>query len=326
MFEQSWFWWVAFNSFVIVMLILDLGVFHRNEHDVKIREAMGWTVFWIALALVFNLGLFMGWFGIYQVGECRKAALQFLTGYLIEKSLSMDNVFVFALVFGAFKIPSRYQHKILFWGIIGALIMRGAMIFAGVKLIEMFDEVMIIFGLLLLFSGIKLVFHKDDGLDVENNKILKFIRKILPVSEKLHGSRFFIRENSKLMATPLFVVLIFIEWADLIFAVDSIPAIFAITRDPFIIYTSNVFAILGLRSLYFALAGILKLFHLLHYGLSVILVFVGIKMILVYFGYKIPTVFSLFFVVGVLATSIILSLKVKTIQANVPRNMREKDK
>ncbi|MDK3156740.1 TerC family protein [Kamptonema cortianum] len=313
MIEENWFWWVTFNVFVLIMLTLDLGVFHRNEHEVKIREAMGWTIFWIALALVFNLGLFMGWIGTYEGSECRKAGLQFFTGYLIEKSLSMDNVFVFALIFGAFKIPAQYQHKILFWGIIGALIMRGMMIFAGVKLIAMFDEVMILFGGILLFSGFKLIFHKDDGLDIENNKILKLIRKALPVSQKLHGSRFFIRENGRRMATPLLVVLIFIEWTDLVFAVDSIPAIFAITRDPFIVYTSNVFAILGLRSLYFALAGILKLFHLLHYGLSVILIFVGVKMILIYFHYKIPTVFSLVFVVGVLATSIILSLKLKSI-------------
>ncbi|MDZ4743247.1 MAG: TerC family protein [Verrucomicrobiota bacterium] len=323
MLHETWFWWVSFNVFVLLMLALDLGVFHRTEHEVKIKEALGWTVFWIALALVFNLGLLLGWFGVYEGSQCRKAALEFLTGYLIEKSLSMDNVFVFALLFGYFKIPPRYQHKILFWGIIGALIMRGGMIFTGVKLIEMFDWIIIVFGLILIYSGVKLIFHKDDGLDIEQNKALALIRKVLPVSDKLHGSRFLIKEKGRLVATPLLVILIFIEWTDLVFAVDSIPAIFAISRDPFIIYTSNIFAILGLRSLYFALAGVLKLFHLLHYGLSVILLFIGTKMILVYFGFKIPTIFSLVFVIGVLATSIILSIKIKPPESKLPPNIQD---
>lgn len=301
-------WWVGFNLFVLALLALDLGVFHRKAHEVNIKEALGWSAVWISLALLFNAGIYFGWVGPYTTPEAQhKAGIEFLTGYLIEKSLSVDNLFVFALLFRFFHVPSIFQHRILFWGIIGALIMRAILIFAGIALLKQFHWVIYVFGGILVVSGIKMWNHTGPAVDPEHNTVLKFFRRILPVTSKLDGQHFFVREGGKLMVTPLLVVLLFVEWSDLVFAVDSIPAILAVTHDPFIVYTSNVMAILGLRSLYFALASIMEKFHLLHYGLSVLLVFIGVKMLIIDF-YKIPTPVSLGVVVGVLTASVIASL------------------
>lgn len=300
-------WWVLFNVFVLAMLALDLGVFHRKAHVVGVREALTWSAVWISLALLFNLGLWMGWVGPYTEAMRDRAALEFLTGYLIEKSLSVDNVFVFALLFGYFHISPKYQHRVLFYGILGALVMRAILIFAGVALLERFHWLVYVFGALLIVSGIKMWLAHGQQLDPEKNPVLKLIRRVLPVTPEHHGERFFVREAGRWAVTPLFVVLLFVEWSDLIFAVDSIPAILAVTQDPFIVYTSNVMAILGLRSLYFALAGIMERFHLLHFGLSAILVFVGAKMLLVDV-YKVPILVSLGIVAGLLLVSVVASL------------------
>ena len=291
--------WTGFIVFVFIMLALDLGVFHRKSHEVKIREALIWSAVWISLALIFNYGIFifMG----------REKAIEFLTGYVIEKSLSIDNLFVFIMVFTYFNVDTKYQHKILFWGILGALIMRAIFIFAGVALISMFHWIIYVFGGFLIFTGIKMLFHKDEKLDPNKNPLVIIFKKFFPVTEEMHGSRFFVKINARTVATPLFIVLLVIEFTDLIFAVDSIPAILAISNDTFIIFTSNVFAILGLRALYFALAGITKYFYYLKYGLSAILVFVGIKMIMAEF-YKIPIVYSLLSILGILLISILFSI------------------
>jgi tellurite resistance protein TerC len=297
--ENQTLWWIVFNLFVLAMLVLDLKVFHRDAHEVKIKEALLWSAFWIALALLFNVGIY-----IFRGAE---DALEYLTGYLIEKSLSVDNIFVFLLIFSYFRVPALYQHKVLFWGILGALIMRAILIFAGVALIERFHWIIYVFGVFLIFTGIKLAFEKDKEIDPEKNPALLFVRHFMPVTERFEGDKFFIRRAGRLFATPLFLVLVVVETTDVIFALDSIPAILAITTDPFIVYTSNVFAILGLRALYFALAGLLQLFHYLHYGLSAILVFVGIKML----GsdiFHIPVGVALAVVGGILALSVIASI------------------
>jgi len=284
------------------MLALDLGVFHRKSHEVNVKEALLWTFIWIFLALIFNVIIFF-WKGQQQ-------ALEYFTGYLVEKALSVDNIFVFIMIFTYFQIPSKYQHKILFWGILGALIMRVIFIFAGVALLEKFHFTIYIFGALLIFTGIKMFNHSNSKIDPDKNPVLRFFKKFMPVTQTLHGDKFFTRIDGRRFATPLFLVLILIETTDLIFAVDSIPAILAITQDQFIVYTSNVFAILELRSLYFALAGVVHRFWLLSYGLAIVLVFVGIKMILIDF-YKIPIEWSLLFIASVIAGSIFLSLKLK---------------
>ncbi len=296
--NMIWFW-VGFNLFVLAMLALDLGVFHRKPHEVRFKEAMAWTGVWVVLALTFNVAVYH-WWGA-QTG------LEFLTGYLIEKSLSIDNVFVFLLIFSYFKVPSKYQHEVLFWGILGALIFRAIFIAVGITLLEHFHWLVYVFGAFLVFTGVKLALEKDKEIHPERNPILRLFRRIMPVTEQYEEGKFFVRKNGRTWATPLFVVLLVIETTDVIFAVDSIPAILAITKDPFIVYTSNVFAILGLRALYFALAGIMRLFHHLHYGLAAILGFVGIKMILSDI-YKIPIMVSLSFILSALALSIIASL------------------
>ncbi|MBP6872068.1 MAG: TerC family protein [Bacteroidales bacterium] len=293
-----WFW-IGFNAFVLLMLALDLGVFHRKAHEVGFKEAMTWSGIWISLALMFNLGLY------YYFGKVK--AVEFLTGYIIEKSLSVDNIFVFVLIFSSFAVPAKYQHRVLFWGIIGALIMRAVFIFAGVALINKFHWIIYVFGVFLLYTGIKIAINKGTKINVENNRLLNLFRRYFPVTKEYHGSKFIIRLEGKIWATPLMMVLILVETTDLIFAVDSIPAILAITNDPFIVYTSNVFAILGLRSLYFALAGILKYFHYLHYGLAAILVFVGIKMLITDF-YKFDPFISLGIIGFILLTSIVMSI------------------
>jgi tellurite resistance protein TerC len=291
------------------MLALDLGVFHRKAHVVSIKEAAIWSVVWIALAMLFNLGIYLLWGGLVPASSYTnsEAALTFFTGYLIEKSLSVDNIFVFVLLFTFFAVPAAYQHRVLFWGIIGALLMRGALIAVGAALLKEFHWIIYIFGAFLIFTGIRMALHRNEEMHPERNPLVKLLRKIMPVTENYEDDRFFIRRAGKLMATPLFLVLLLVESTDLIFAVDSIPAIFAVTQEPFIVYTSNVFAILGLRSLYFLLAGVVDKFHYLKLGLSVVLVFVGIKMTLVDL-YKIPVALSLGVIAIILTTSIIASL------------------
>jgi len=264
--------WIVFNLFVILMLAIDLGVFNRHAHKISIRESLIWTFVWIALALVFGVG-------VWQYAGSQKA-LEYLSGYLIEKSLSMDNLFVFLVIFTYFKVSDRYRHKVLFWGIIGALVFRALFIFAGVTLLNRFEWVVYVLGVFLIYTGIRLATETDKEVDIERNPVLGLVRKVLPVTTSYREDNFFVREKGKLFATPLFIVLVVIETTDVMFAVDSIPAILAISRDPFIVYSSNVFAILGLRALFFALAGIMELFEYLHYGLAAILVFVGIKMLL----------------------------------------------
>ena len=307
--EDKSLYWILFNVFVLLMLALDLGVFNRKAHEVKMKEALIWSGVWISLALIFNAGLY--YFYTPPEGYTRAdSALQFLTGYVIEKSLSVDNIFVFVLIFTYFKVPAIYQHKVLFWGILGALIMRVIFIFAGVALINKFAWIIYIFGAFLIFTGIKLVAQKDKEIHPEKNPLLKLFKRFFRVTDTYEGGKFFTVCNHRKAATPLFVVLIMIETTDLIFAVDSIPAILAVTQDPFIVYSSNVFAILGLRSLYFALAGLVKLFKYLHYGLAAILILVGSKMILNhYYSAKIiSTELSLILIVLILAGSVIASL------------------
>lgn len=291
--------WAGFNLFIVAMLIVDLVLFHRKAHTVRVKEALCLTGFWILLALLF------GW-GVY-VRRGPDAGLNFLTGYLLEYSLSVDNIFVFLLIFSFFRVPSHYQHKVLFWGILGACIMRAFFILTGVALIHRFHWIIYIFGAFLIFTGIKLALEKDKEIEPEKNPLLKLFRRLMPITEGYVEDKFFVRRDARLFATPLFVVLLVIETTDVVFAVDSIPAILAITTDPFIVYTSNMFAILGLRSLFFALAAIMNLFHHLHYGLAAILIFVGIKMLVSEF-YKVPVGMALCVIGSILVLSIVASL------------------
>jgi len=300
--ETPLIFWILFNVFVLMMLALDLGVFHRNSHVVSTKEALTWTIVWVTLALIFN-GILYYWKGQQQ-------ALEFFTGYLVEKALSVDNIFVFIMIFSYFQVPAKYQHKVLFWGILGALVMRVIFIFAGVALIEKFHFTIYIFGAILIYTGYKMFNHNQAKIDPEKNPVIRFFRKIIPVTPQMHDDKFFVRINGQRFATPLFLVLILIETTDLIFAVDSIPAILAITQDQFIVYTSNVFAILGLRSLYFALAGIVHRFWLLTYGLAIVLLFVGTKMLLIDV-YKIPIAWSLIFIAITITASVVLSFKIR---------------
>jgi len=297
------YFWIGFHVFVFIMLALDLGVFHKHTHKVPVKEAVIWSMVWITLALLFNL------FVYFEFGKTK--ALEFLTGYVIEYSLSVDNIFVFILIFSYFAVKGQYQHKILFWGILGALVLRGIFIFAGVALINRFHWIVIIFGGFLVFTGIRMLFQKETEVDPERNPIVRFFKKFLPVSHTLHGDKLFIMQNNRLYATPLFLVLLIIESSDLIFAVDSIPAILAISQDRFIVYTSNIFAILGLRSLYFAVAGIMGYFLYLKVGLAFVLTFVGLKMLLAYFNFEIPIVLSLLIIISILLISILASVFLK---------------
>ena len=309
---MDWYWWAFFLFIVVVLLGMDLGLFQRKAHEVKFREAIESTTLRVALALLFCLGIYLGWIGGYETKALgAQAGLEFLTGYLVEIALSIDNVFVFALVFQYFRVPPAYQHRILFWGILGALVMRGILIFAGIALMERFHWIIYVFGLILIYGGIKMIRNETQQTDPTKNFVLKLFRRFVPVTTKLHGQRFFVVEGGRLMATPLCVVIVAIETTDLIFAVDSIPAVLAVTQDPFIVFTSNVFAILGLRAMYFALAGILKLFRFLHYGLSAILVFIGVKMLLSQTPFAIETVQSLFVVMSLLAVSVAASLLIR---------------
>lgn len=290
--------WILFNVFVVAMLVLDLGVFHRKSHTVKYREALIWSVVWIALAVLFAVVIYF-WHG-------RTPSLEFVTGYVIELSLSVDNLFVFLLIFRYFQVPPGHQHKVLFWGILGALIMRAIFIAAGVGLIQRFHWIVYVFGAFLVYSGFKLLRQGETEIHPEKNPVLRLFRRLVPVTKDYEGDKFFVRRGG-LLATPLLVVLVVVETTDLLFAVDSIPAILAITRDAFIVYTSNVFAILGLRSMYFALAGMMEMFRFLHYGLSIVLMFVGGKMLLSHY-YEVPTVVALGAVAGILLLSVGASL------------------
>ena len=297
--DNLWLW-IGFNLFVLLMLALDLGVFHRKAHAVTFKESIAWTVVWITLAMLFNLG-------VWHYGGSEKG-IQFLTGYVIEKSLSVDNVFVFALLFSYFSVPAKYQHKVLFWGVLGALVMRAIMIAVGAALITKFVWVIYIFGAFLIITGLKMIFKKEEEIHPEANPVVRWFKKLMPVTSDYREDKFFVRENGIRYATPLFVVLLLVEISDVIFAVDSIPAIFAVTKDPFIVYTSNDFAILGLRSLYFALAGVMDKFHYLKLGLGVVLTFVGVKMLLGHTEWKIDTHLSLGVIVLTLASSVVASL------------------
>jgi tellurite resistance protein TerC len=290
--------WILFNLFVLVMLVLDLGVFHRRNHVVKFREALLWSAMWIALAAIFAVIVYF-WHG-------RGPSLEFVTGYVIELSLSVDNLFVFLLIFRYFQVPTVHQHKVLFWGILGALIMRAIFILAGVGLIRQFHWIVYVFGALLVYSGIKLFRQGNAEIHPEKNPLLRLFRRWIPVTKDYEGAKFFVRRPG-LYATPLFIVLLVVETTDVLFAVDSIPAILAITLDAFIVYTSNVFAILGLRSMYFALAGMMELFHYLHYGLSLVLIFVGGKMLVSHY-YQIPTEIALGTLAGILIISVVASM------------------
>lgn len=301
--------WIGFNVFVLVMLALDLGVFHRQAHEVKVKEALWWSAVWIGLAMLFNAGIYF-WRG-------SEVALEFFTGYLIEKSLSVDNIFVFILIFSYFSVPALYQHKILFWGILGALLMRAILIAVGATLIVKFHWIIYVFGGFLIITGVKMALQKSTGIHPEKNPLVRLFKCFMPVTNEYHGEKFFIKENGRRFATPLFIVLLMVEFTDLVFAVDSIPAIFAITKDPFIVYTSNVFAILGLRSLYFALAGVMGYFHYLKIGLALVLVFVGAKMMVVDI-YKIPIGLSLSIVGGILLLSVLASLIWPRRSENIP--------
>jgi tellurite resistance protein TerC len=294
--------WIAFAIIVPVALGLDLGVFQRRAHKVKVKEALLWSAVWISLALLFGLT-------IYLVLGSEKA-LNFITGYLVEESLSVDNLFVFLLIFTYFSVPDQYQHRVLFWGIIGAIIMRGIFIATGITLLENLHWVIYIFGAFLVYTGIRLAIQKEQEVKPESNPVLRLFRRFVPITRRYHGSKFFGKARARRLATPLLMVLIVIETTDIIFAVDSVPAVLAITRDPFIVYTSNIFAILGLRALYFALAGVIRKLRYLSYGLAVILAFLGIKMIISseLFKIDIPVLTSLGVVVGILAVTSIASL------------------
>lgn len=301
--------WIGFHAIVFLVLALDLGVFHRRSHKVSIREAGLWTLVWITLSLVFN--------GIIWLWRGPEDGLNFLTGYLVEYSLSVDNIFVFVLLFSYFRVPAQYQHRVLFWGILGALIMRGTMILVGSALVEQFEWILYLFGAFLLVTGVRLIFQDDEPeVDPQRNLLVRLARRLLPITPDMHGDRFFVREANRFSATPLFLVLLIVESTDLLFAVDSIPAIFGITHDPFIVYTSNICAILGLRSLYFLLAGVMESFYYLRFGLAIILSFIGVKMLtplvtgwfLGGHGVHISTTISLGVIVVTLLASVVASL------------------
>ncbi|MBI5653426.1 MAG: TerC family protein [Chloroflexi bacterium] len=295
--ESIWLW-IGFNVFVLAMLALDLGVFHRKAHAVSVKEAALWSGVWIALALTFNVGVYF-WRG-------SEIAFEFLAGYLIEKSLSVDNIFVFVLIFAAFSVPATSQHRVLFWGVLGALVMRGALILVGAILLKQFHWIIYLFGAFLIFTGVKMALQRNEESHPEKNPLINLVRRFIPLTHHYDGDKFFVRHAGKLLATPLLLVLFVVESTDLVFAVDSIPAIFAITQDPFIVYTSNVFAILGLRSLYFVFASVVNKFYYLKLGLSAILAFVGVKMVLVDV-YKIPITLSLIVIALILVIAMIAS-------------------
>jgi tellurite resistance protein TerC len=291
--------WLGFIAFVLVMLAIDLGIFHRKAHEVSLREAAAWSCVWVAMAAIFGLGVYT-WFGSDK-------ALEFTTGYLIEKALAVDNIFVFVIIFATFAVPAIYQHRVLFWGIIGALVMRAVFILAGGAFLQRFHWAIYVFGAILLATGVKLLVQRNVEPDPARNPLVRLFRRVFPVTPEYHGERFTIVKHGKRYATPLLLALVAVEVTDLIFAVDSIPAIFAVTSDPFIVFTSNIFAILGLRSMYFLLAGVIDRFQYLKVGLAFVLVFVGLKMALIDV-YKVPILASLMIIALILGTSVIASL------------------
>ncbi len=320
--QQYWWFYAAFTAFVLLLLALDLGVFHREAREVRFREAATWCAVWVALALAFAYGLYQftlwrfprdlrlaGLPGFDPAAAGRDTALEFLTGYIVEYSLSVDNIFIFVLVLGYFAIPSRHQHRVLFYGILGALVFRALFIAVGSVLMSV-HWIVWLFGGFLIFAGVKMMLAPDKGLEPEKNPVIRLFRRLVPVTPDLHDRRFLVRLNGVLHATPLFIALLFVEVTDIIFAVDSVPAIYALTDEPLIVFTSNVFAILGLRAMYFMLAGAVGKFHMLKYGLSVVLIFVGLKMVWLnpWYGGKFPIIYSLGFISVVIAASVILSL------------------
>jgi tellurite resistance protein TerC len=321
-FVDYWWFYLAFTGFICILLALDLGVFHKKAHEVSFREAATWSVIWIALALTFNFLLYqyalwkfpqdprlLSISGFNPVDAAWQVSLEFLTGYLVEKSLSVDNIFVFVVIFGYFAIPPIYQHRVLFYGIIGALIFRAIFIALGSVLMQ-YSWIVVLFGIFLILTGIKMMVTSDRKIDPSKNPMVRLFRKFVPITSQLHGQQFFVTHKGILHATPLFVALIFVEMTDVIFAVDSVPAIFALTREPLIVFTSNIFAILGLRSMFFMLAGAVDKFYLLKYGLALVLVFVGLKMVWLndLFGGKFPIGLSLGIITIVITSSIVLSL------------------
>ena len=321
-FADYWWFYLSFTGFVLLLLAIDLGVFHREAHRVSFREAAIWSAVWVGLALLFNVLLYqyalwkfpqdarlMALPGFDPSGAAWRVSLEFLTGYIVEKSLSVDNIFVFVLVFGYFAIPAKYQHRVLFYGIIGALIFR-AIFIALASVLMQYQWIVIIFGIFLIFTGIKMMLASEKGVEPGKNLLIRLFRRFVPVTSELHGQRFFIRSNNRFYATPLFVALLFLEATDVIFAIDSVPAIFALTSEPLIVFTSNIFAILGLRALYFMLAGAIDRFYMLKYGLAVVLIFVGLKMVWLndLFGGKFPISLSLGIITSVIALSVIISL------------------
>lgn len=318
-FADYWWFYLAFTGFVVALLALDLGVFHRQAHEVELKEAAGWSVIWLGLALLFNYFFFLyARWKLPQVPElagldhnmlASQVGLEFLTGFIVEKSLAIDNIFVFVVVFNFFGIPAKYQHRVLFYGILGALIFRAIFIALGSVLMQ-YKWVVLIFGAFLILTGIKIFLAPKKGLDPSMNPLVRLAQRILPVTPSLYGENFFIRKDGKLFATPLFLALLVVEFSDIIFAIDSVPAIFALTNEPLIVYTSNVFAILGLRALYFLLAGVYHRFHLLKYGLGLVLIFVGLKMVWLndLFGGKFPVNISLVVISSILAGSILFSV------------------
>ena len=320
--SQYWWFYAAFTGGVLLLLAVDLGVFHRSAHEVRFREAATWSVVWVALALLFNYALYQYALrkfpqdarltsvpGFDPVAAAWQVGLEFLTGYVVEKSLSVDNIFVFVMIFSYFAIPAKYQHRVLFYGILGALVSRALFIALGSVLMQL-HWVVLLFGAFLIFTGLKMMLAPEKGLDPDRNPLIRLFRKVVPVTSELHGPRFFMRLGGALHATPLFVALLFVEITDIIFAVDSVPAIFALTREPMIVFTSNVFAILGLRALYFLLAGAYSRFYMLKYGLALVLVFVGLKMVWLndWYGGKFPISISLAVIGALIAVSVVLSL------------------
>lgn len=299
MIEQTW-GWVLFVAIFLSLLYIDLRVGHRQAHEISLKESLLWSAFWITCGLLFGVAIF------YFSGTAK--GLEFLTGFLLEKSLSLDNLFVFLLVFNYFQVPHKYEYHALFWGIMGAIVIRGVFIFAGVALIDSFSWIIYLFGLFLIYTAFKMVRDKDKGVEPDKNPLLKGLRRWIPIKNEYHSTKFFVKEKGRRFATPMFVIVCVLMVMDVMFAVDSIPAIIAITRDPFIIYTSNIFALMGLRSLYFALAGLMRIFYYLHYGLAALLFYIGIKMLISGF-YHIPVGISLAAIITVLLISFLASLR-----------------
>ncbi|HET7697091.1 MAG TPA: TerC family protein [Vicinamibacterales bacterium] len=311
-FAEYWWMYGLFTAFILVLLAVDLGVFHRHAHAVTFRESLAWSAVWVTLALAFNYGLFAYAAGRFGPEAGERLGLEFLTGFLVEKSLAVDNIFVFVLVFAYFRIPLQYQHRVLFYGILGALVLRGVFIALGSVLMQ-YHAVVLIFGVFLVLTGLKMLRAPEQQVDPDRNAVIRLFRRWIPVTRELHGARFLVRHDGRLQATPLLVALVFLEMSDVIFAVDSVPAIFAISREPFIVFTSNVFAILGLRAMYFLLAGAIERFHLLKYGLALVLIFVGLKMVWLNdaFGGKFPIEWSLAIIATLLLAAILASLVVR---------------